>query len=389
VHTASSDKAKARADAGSPLREESVDFFRVRRSLHDGLFISDGQPFDRGDIAGVATQIATLGIFLLLLGICLYLARPVLLPIVAAFVISLGLAPVVVQAERYRIPDWLSATLLVLLLLVVTASIVTLIVAPVSAWIARAPEVGAALKQKLYVLDAPLNALRQLQDALTSSDGNVVTVKESQLSMVTPVLAFLTPAVTQVVVFFVSLLFFLAGHMSTRRYLPRYFRQRDTKLRVLRIINDIGTNLASYLATVTVINACLGLLVAFGAWLYGIPDPLLFGVLAAVLNYIPYVGPACVVIILFGVSLVTFPDLVRAMLPAASFVVLTTLEGQIISPAILGTRLPLSPLTIFISLVFWIWLWGPIGALLAVPLAIIGRVIVSHVFPAEDSVLPS
>jgi len=157
-----------------------VDFFRVRRSLHNGLFISDGQPFDRGDIAGVATQIATLGIFLLLLGICLYLARPVLLPIVAAFVISLGLAPVVVQAERYRIPDWLSATLLVLLLLVVTASIVTLIVAPVSAWIARAPEVGAALKQKLYVLDAPLNALRQLQDALMSSGGNVVTVQESR-----------------------------------------------------------------------------------------------------------------------------------------------------------------------------------------------------------------
>ena len=93
-------------------------------------------------------------------------------------------------------------------------------------------------------------------------------------------------------------------------------------------------------------------------------------------------------IILFGVSLVTFPDLVRAILPPASFVVLTTLEGQIISPAILSTRLPLSPLTIFISLVFWIWLWGPIGALLAVPLAIIGRVIVSHVFPEEDSVLP-
>ena len=365
-----------------------MDFFRVRRSLRDGLIISDGEPLERGDVWGVATQIATLGIFLLLLGICLYLARPVLLPIVAAFVISLGLAPVVVQAERYRIPDWLSATLLVLLLLVVTASIVTLIVAPVSAWIARAPEVGAALKQKLYVLDAPINALRQLQDTLLPSDGNVVTVQGSQLSMVTPVLAFLTPAVTQVVVFFVSLLFFLAGHMGIRRHLPRYFRQRDTKLRVLRIINDIGTNLATYLATVTMINACLGLLVAFGAWLYGIPNPLLFGVLAAVLNYIPYVGPACVVVILFGVSLVTFPDLVRAILPPASFVVLTTLEGQIISPAILSTRLPLSPLTIFISLVFWIWLWGPIGALLAVPLAIIGRVIVSHVFPEEDSVLP-
>jgi predicted PurR-regulated permease PerM len=324
----------------------------------------------------------------MLLGACLFVTRPVLLPVVAAFVISLTLAPLMLRAERLRVPKWLSAVVLVLLLLVVAASVVTLIVAPMSAWIARAPAVGAALKQKLYVLDAPLNALRQLLDTLMPSDGNAVTVQNSQLSMVTPVLAVLTPAVTQIVVFFVSLLFFLEGHTDIRRYLPSLFSRRDTKLRVIRIANDIGANLASYLAAVTAINAGLGVLVGLGAWAYGIPNPLIFGVLAAVLNYIPYVGPAVVVFILFGVSLVTFPDLPHALLPPASFFVLTTLEGQIISPAILGTRLPLSALAIFISLAFWIWLWGPIGALLAVPLAIIARVIVGHVFPSGEPPLP-
>ena len=103
--------------------------------------------------------------------------------------------------------------------------------------------------------------------------------------------------------------------------------------------------------------------------------------LAGVLNYIPYIGPACIVVILLGVGLVTFPDLIHALLPPVSFVVLTTIEGQIISPTVLGSRLPLSALAIFLSLVFWAWLWGPIGALLAVPLAIIGRVIFNHVLP--------
>ncbi len=365
-----------------------MDVLHEPRSDRDRLIINDPQPIEGAATWSAVAHVATIGISLMLFGVCLYLTRPVLLPIVAAFVISLALAPLVVRGERHHIPSWLSATLLVILLLVVTAIVITLIVAPIGAWIARGPEIGAAIKQKLYVLDTPLNALRDLQNILMPSDGNAVTVQESQLSMVTPVLAFVTPALTQVMIFFVSLLFMLAGHTHMRRQVPSLFNRRDTKLRVIRIANDIGTNLASYLATVTMINAGLGVVVGFGAWLYGIPSPLLFGVLAAVLNYIPYVGPACVVLILFGVSLVTFPDLLHALLPPVSFVMLTTLEGQIISPTILGTQLPLSPLTIFISLVFWIWLWGPIGALLAVPLAIIARVIFREVFPDEEPQLP-
>lgn len=365
-----------------------LDYFRARRGLREGLVISDPRPIEHEDALGTAAQIATIGIFLMLFGVCLYLTRPVLLPIVAAFVISLTLAPIVVRARQHHVPSWISATLLVLLLLVLAASVITLIVAPANEWIKRAPEVGAALKEKLYLFDTPLNALRDLQNILMPADGNAVTVQESQLSMVTPVLAFVTPAVTQIMIFFVALLFFLAGHTQIRRYVPSLFSDRDTKLRVIRIANDINTNLASYLATVTMINIGLGVAVSLGAWAFGIPNPLIFGVLAAVLNYIPYVGPAVVVAILLGVSLVTFESLWYALLPPASFVLLTTIEGQILSPTILGTRLPLSPLTIFIALVFWIWLWGPIGALLAVPLSIIARVVFRHMFPSEEPELP-
>ena len=114
------------------------------------------------------------------------------------------------------------------------------------------------------------------------------------------------------------------------------FSERDAKLRFLRIANDVEHNLGSYVAVVTVINVALGVVVAAGAWLFGFPNPLIFGLLAAILNYIPYIGPACMAIVLFGVGLVTFPTLGYALLPPACFVALTTLEGHLITPTILG-----------------------------------------------------
>jgi predicted PurR-regulated permease PerM len=133
---------------------------------------------------------------------------------------------------------------------------------------------------------------------------------------------------------------------------------------------------------------CLGVVVALGAWVFGFPNPLIFGVLAALLNYLPYIGPACMALILFAVGLVTFPTLGYALLPPACFVGLTTIEGQIITPTVMGHRLTLNPLAVFLAIAFWAWLWGPMGAFLAVPLLIVGMVIVSHLFPGDEGKLP-
>ena len=124
-------------------------------------------------------------------------------------------------------------------------------------------------------------------------------------------------------------------------------------------------------------------MVAFGAWLFGFANPVMLGILTAILNYMPYIGPACMVVILFGVGLVTFPTLGYALLPPAAFVALTTIEGHIITPTIVGRQLTLNPLLVFTAIVFWAWLWGPIGAFLAVPLSIIALVIFNHLFPAR------
>jgi predicted PurR-regulated permease PerM len=220
------------------------------------------------------------------------------------------------------------------------------------------------------------------------SAGKAVAVEQSQLGMVTPVISAVTPAVGEITLFFVTLIFFLATQMDFRRYMVSFFTTRDAKLRFLRIANEIEDQLGSYVAVVTVINFGLGVVTAIGAWLFGFPSPIIFGILAMALNYIPYVGAACMTLILLGIGLVTFPSLGYAMAPPAAFVAVATIEGQFITPTVLGHRLTLNPLMVLLALAFWAWLWGPLGAFLAVPLTMVGWVTLHHLFPPDESKLP-
>jgi predicted PurR-regulated permease PerM len=368
--------------------EADVEFLRARREKGDALTISDPAPVESvDDLWASAAQMATIGIFLVVLGVCFHFCRPILMPVLAAVVVGMTLAPAVKAAARYGISPWVTAVALGMVLLGAAGAAVTWLATPVSEWIAKAPEIGATIKQKLYVLERPLAALRELQETLLPS-GNAVAVEPSHLGMVTPVLAFVTPAVAELLLFFVVLIFFLATQMDFRRYVVSFFATRDAKLRFIRISNDIENNLASYLAVMTAINLAVGLLTAVGAWLFGLPNAIVLGILAMVLNYIPYIGPACMVVILLGVGLVTFPSLGYALVPPAAFVAMTTVEGHIVTPAVLGRQLTLNPLAVLLALAFWTWLWGPMGAFLAVPFTIIGLVTIGHLFPPDESKLP-
>jgi predicted PurR-regulated permease PerM len=371
------------------LLEVKVEFLRAHRERRNALSVKDPEPIASiEDIWTPAAQMATVGIFVLLLGAALYVGRPILLPVVAALVIGMTLAPIVKGAARHRIPPWATAIVLGIVLVTAAGIAVTLLAQPVSEWITKAPEVGATIKQKLYVLDRPLAALRELQEVLLPSKGNAVAVEQSQLGIVTPVVAYVTPAVTQITLFFVTLIFFLAAQIDFRRFMVSFFTSRDAKLRFIRISNDIEDHLASYIATVTVINFGLGVVVAIGAWLFGLPSPILLGLLAMVLNYLPYIGAACMTLILFGIGLVTFPSLGFALVPPAAFVAVATVEGQFITPTVLGHRLTLNPLMVLLALAFWAWLWGPMGAFLAVPLTMVGVVTLHHLFPPDEDKLP-
>ena len=365
-----------------------MEYLRVSREARRALIINDPRPVD--NIGGIWTSVgraATVGTFLLLFGAFLYVGRVLVLPIMAAAIVALTFAPLVRAGKRRGISPWITALLLVVVCLGAVAIAATAMAGPVSEWIGRAPEIGATIKQRLSAFDQPLAALRQLQDALFGGDSGV-SVNTPTANFVLPVVAFFTPAVGELLLFFAILLFFLGGQFELRASIVSLFGSRDAKLRFLKIMNDIEKNLAGYLTVVTMINAALGIIVALGAWLLGLPNPAIFGLLAALLNYVPYVGPAVTVVILFGVGLVTFPSLGQALLAPAGLVALTTIEGHFITPTIIGRRLTLNPLMVLLALAFWTWIWGPFGAFLATPLCIIGLVVFNHLFPTDDGKLP-
>ena len=368
--------------------ERFVDDIRTDREVRHTLIISDPRPLDsKTNIWVSAGQGAIVGIFLLLFGAFLYVGRAILLPIFAAAVLALTLAPVIKTAKRFGIPTWLSA-IVILLFGVGAVSLAAMALArPVSEWIARGPEIIATIRDKLAVLDQPMAALRQLEGSLFGDKAGL-NVNMPASTVVIPVVAFLTPAAGELVLFFTMLLFFLVGEIELRNQLVALFGHRDSKLRFLKIMRDIERNLAAYLAVVTTVNIGVACIVSLGAWLIGFPNPLIFGFLAGLFNYVPYIGPAIMVVVLFGVGLVTFPSLTHALIAPLGLVALTTLEGHVITPTIVGRRLTLNPLLVFLALAFWTWMWGPLGALLAVPLSIIGLVIVNHLFPSENVRLP-
>jgi predicted PurR-regulated permease PerM len=361
-----------------------VEYLRPGRDGDDPN-VTDPPPPSPDSLWAPVAHMATFGIFLILFGAVLYLGRTVLLPVFAAGVVALTLAPLVKAARSRGISPWITAILIVLVGVGALSLAVTAMAGPVSEWIGRAPEIWTHIKEKFAVLEQPLAAARQLQTALF---GNSAGSDISAPNVVLPVVAFITPAAGELLLFFGTLFFFLAGQLELRARFVSMFTERESKLRFLRIMNDIEKHLTGYLVVVSIINGTLGVIVGIGAFLLGFPNPAIFGVAAAVLNYIPYVGPAVMVVILFGVGLATFPSLGHAAIAPLGFVALTTAEGHFITPTIVGRRITLNPLLVFLALAFWTCLWGPIGAFLAAPLSIVGLVVFNHIFPQDDGKLP-
>lgn len=365
-----------------------MDDIPADREVRHELLINDPLPVDSvGGMWVSAGHGAIIGIFLLLFGTFLYIGRAILLPILAAAVLALTLAPLVRTAKRYGIPTWITAVLILLFGFGALSLGAMALAKPVSEWIGRAPEIGASVRDKLAVLDQPLAALHELKTALFG-DSAGLNVNVSAPNVVLPVVAFITPAAGELVLFFTTLLFFLIGEIELRNQVVALFGGRDAKLRFLKIMRDIERNLASYLTVVTIVNIGIASIVSLGAWLIGFPNPVIFGLLAGLFNYVPYIGPALMVLVLFGVGLVTFSSLAHALIAPLGLVALTTLEGHVVTPSIIGRRLTLNPLLVFLALAFWTWMWGPIGTLLATPLSIIGLVVVNHLFPTDEVQLP-
>jgi predicted PurR-regulated permease PerM len=339
-----------------------------------------------------AAQLALVGLFLLAIAVLAAITKPVVVPIIAAIVIGMILMPIISGAEKRGVPRTVSAISLTMFLAGVAAAAVAVLAMPISQWVSRASEFGSLLRERLSGIDRPISAIQRLLSSmheLTGGPKPVVAVDTSQTNLVETVLGVVTPALGQFLLFLGALVFFLIYHASIKRGIVLFFTNRDVRLKALHILGDVERQMSVYFATVALINMALGVVTALVAWGAGLANPVLWGLLAAVLNFIPYVGPAVVTATLLLAGLLTFPTLGPALVAPGLFVLITSIEGHFLSPGIIGRRLTMNPFLVFLGIGFWTWLWGPIGAFLAVPIVLAMVVVARHLVPDDKPDLPA
>jgi predicted PurR-regulated permease PerM len=319
----------------------------------------------------------------------LYVAKGFFLPVVAAFVVGTMLSPAAGLLERHRIPRAVSALLIASAAGAGVTFIIGLISSPLMEWSTRLPELGGRLKDKMHIFDRPLALWHELQNMLGSSNSfSVAPFQMPKLEWVQPTLEFLSPTFTEFLLFFATLILFIASWRDLRRALIMTFTGHDSRLRVLRILNAIEEHLGSYLLTVTLINMGVGTATGLICWAAGMPNPAGLGALAATLNYLPIIGPVAMFVILALVGLIAFSTIGAASIAPLAFVGLAFFEGHFITPTIIGRRLELNALAVFISLAFWTWLWGPMGGFLSSPLLIVALILRDHLSPSSSAQIP-
>jgi predicted PurR-regulated permease PerM len=318
-------------------------------------------------------------------GFVLYVGREVMLPVVAAFVVGIMLGPAAHRLEKLHVPRWLAALLLVASVTLILAVVILLLVPRVSELTSGLPGIVASLKEKLHIFDGLIAAWRRLTSMIGEAPGNdTAALPLPGISWVPSTLSILLPTITEFLFFLVVLLLFISEWPGLRRGLVMTFASRDSRLTVLKILNEIEAGLASYLLIVTLINVCVGALTGVICAITGMPNAVGFGALAATLNFIPIIGPIAMFVVLLVVGVVTASTFLLGLIPAAMFALLIVAEGQFVTPMIIGRRLELNALAVLLSLAFWTWLWGPMGAFLSSPILMVALILKQRLYVDED-----
>jgi predicted PurR-regulated permease PerM len=321
--------------------------------------------------------------------VVLYAAKAFFLPVVTAFVVGTMLSPAAGLLERHKIPRAVSAVLIVAAAGAGVTFIVGLISSPLMEWTKHLPELGSQLRDKLHVFDRPLALWQELQVAVGGSDTlSAAPFQMPKFEWLQPTLEFLSPTFTEFLLFIATLILFIASWRDLRRALIMTFADHAARLRTLRILNEIEGHLGGYLLTVTMINLAVGAATGVICAVTGMPNAAGLGALAATLNFFPIIGPVAMFVILTVVGVIAFPTLGAGLIAPLAFVGITFLEGHFVTPTIIGRRLELNALAVFIALAFWTWLWGPMGGFLSSPLLIVGLILKEHLMPVATPQLP-
>jgi predicted PurR-regulated permease PerM len=329
------------------------------------------------------------GLFVLAVLAALYTASEIVLPVVLAIVLKLLLQPVVSVMDRLRVPRGIGALFALVLLIIGIVVLVGALAGPATSWAGKLPGVLPNLQEKLAIFKRPIASIQyfvQQVDNVTGPGGAPAAAPpEARASHAANIMGVLFSGTTTIVAgLFTTLivLFYLlvSGETFLLRLveiLPRF----GTKRQAVEISLHVQEHISAYLITVTLINAVVGLATLLIMWLCGVDDPLLWGVIAFVLNYVPILGPV-VGVLLFGMAgVVSLGVTWSALLPAGLYFAVHVLEGEMFTPMLLARRFTINPVAVILALVFWYWMWGVPGAILAVPMLAIAKIVCDDIRP--------
>lgn len=307
-------------------------------------------------------------------------ARDIVMPVVAGIIFGLVLGPPIDRAANLGVPRPIAIGVPAIVL-ISALYVVIMQLAPVI------EDVAALLPQAMWRISSIFESLRARYAWLPAPDASSApswlapppaSGAPPAVDLAARTVAIVTPAVSQFLIFFFVLILFPPGRQEIRRSLAMKFKDRDDRLAILRLFSSVETRLANYFFIVTAINIALGAIVAVAFWLIGVPGALRWGMLAAVLNFLPIIGPLIMKGLLVGYGLLFGADFASGALPILIFLPLSLIEANLVTPKIVGNRITMNPLIVFIAVVFWTWLWGFAGAFLAMPLLAISSAALSE-----------
>ena len=353
----------------------------------------EGEPVSQPDIKKLGDalrerieirSLSITGLFVLAAFYTLYFARAFFLPIILAVLLDFLLSPIIRGLKRARIPEPLGAALVIIALLGTAGVAVYGLIDPAKEWVGKLPASMREAESRLRAFRKPVEQVSKTAEQVEEATKVNDQTKTPEVVVKGPTLTERLFGTTQTIIAgfveVIILLYFLlaAGDLFLQKLIKVLPQFRDKKTAV-SIARETEASISTYLVTVTLVNLGLGVAVAGVMFLLGMPNPLLWGALAALVEFIPYIGATALVAILFLAGLVTFDQLGHALLVPAAYLAVNILQSQFISPLILGRRLTLNPVAIFVGLVFWWWIWGVPGAFIAVPLIATFKIFCDHI----------
>ena len=325
------------------------------------------------------------GLFLLGMLAACYVAAEIVLPIVLAFVLSLVLQPAMRALERVYLPRGIAAMLVILLLFGTLGGLGTALSGPAANWAQKLPTGVPKLQERLSFLSRPIAAFQKFADqaqGLAQGDqpkAVPVAVQGSALSdrLLTGTRSFASGLLEAVLVLFFLL---VSGDTFLRRLVEILPRFKD-KRQAVDISQQIESDVSAYLFTITIMNLAVGLATGTVVALCGVGDPVLWGTVAFLLNYIPILGPMIGVVVFLLAGLLSIDSLWAAFLPAGLYLLIHLVEGETVTPMLLARRFTINPVLVILSLVFWYWMWGVPGAILSTPMLAITKIICDRIRP--------